>query len=256
MKKCNEISGIFGELTESSDVEKTLSELISMFEGLVMAHVLYHDTLTENLEIEESNDYMRFEDLKFKGLAHSLDKCKAKLLGNSENLPVNSQSLGTSYDSASQAGKSKRSFSVGSSISSTKAKLSAKRAGLLAKASTLGKLNELEQKQLQLRQIKQEPQIKAGLAETEAEEGALAEAEGSKASTRVKSILPEDPMQPRSLVNSWLLQNTELNMPAMPKEELSHSHRESTTNPVIGHFGTSGNCTFLVLSNSAKGKCL
>ena len=63
-------------------------------------------------------------------------------------------------------------------------------------------------------------------------------------------------MQPRSLVNSWLLQNTELNMPAIPKEELSHSHRESTTNPVIGHFGTCRTFTFLVLSNSTKGKCL
>ena len=232
-KKCNEISAIFEELTESSEVEKKLSELISSFEGLVRAHVLYHDTLTEKLEIEESNDYMRFEDLKFKELAHSLDKCKAKLLGNSENLPVSSQSLVTPCDSASQAGKSKGSSSVGSSISSTKAKLSAKKAGLLAKASTLGKLNEIEQKQLQLKQVKRELQIKAGLAETAAEEEALAEAEGSKASTRVKSVLPEDPMQPSSLVNSWLLQNTELNMPAMPKEELSHSHKESTTNPVI-----------------------
>ena len=153
-KKRNEISNIFEELTERSEVEKKVSELISSFEGLVRAHVLYHDTLTEKLDIEESNDYMRFEDLKFKELAHSLDKCKAKLLGNSENLPVNLQSLVTPYDSASQAGKSKRSFSVGSSLSSTEAKLSAKTAGLLAKASTLGKLNEIEQKQLQLKQVK------------------------------------------------------------------------------------------------------
>ena len=120
-KKRNEISAIFEELTKSSEVEKKLSELISSFEGLMRAHVLYHDTLAERLEIEESNDYMRFEELKFKELAQSLEKCKAKLVSNSENLPANSQSLVTPSDSASQAGKSKRSSSVGSSISSTKA---------------------------------------------------------------------------------------------------------------------------------------
>ena len=232
-RKRNEISAIFEELTKSSEVEKKLSELISSFEGLMRAHVLYHDTLTERLEIEESNDYMRFEELKFKELAQSLEKCKAKLVSNSENLPVNSQSLVTPSDSASQAGKSKRSSSVGSSISSTKAKLSAKKAGLLAKATTLGKLNEIEQKQLQLKQVKRELQIKAGLAETEAEEAALAVAEGNKASTKIRSVLPENAMQPSSLVNSWLLQNTELNMPPMRKDEVTHFHKESITIPVI-----------------------
>ena len=228
-KKRNEINAIFEEFVEITEVEEKLSELIFCFEGLRKAHVLYHGTLTEKLEIEESNDYLRCEELKFKELAHSLEKCKTKLLSKSENLPSIPNALVQPGESANQSGKSKRSSSIGSSISSTRAKLSAKKAGLLAKASTLQKLNEIEQKQLQLKQVKRELQIEAGLAETEAEEKALAEAEGSKASTKVKSMLPENPIQPSSLVKLWLLQNTDHDMSAIPKEELANPGKEFVT---------------------------
>ena len=55
---------------------------------------------------------------------------------------------------------------------------------------------------MQLKQVKRELQIEVGLAETEAEEKALAEAEGSKASTNFKSVLPENATQQSSLVTS------------------------------------------------------
>ena len=69
---------------------------------------------------------MRFEDLKFKELAHSLEKCKAKLLGKTENLPLNSQSLVTPCDSANQAGRVKDCPVLEAQFLVQKAKLSAK----------------------------------------------------------------------------------------------------------------------------------
>ena len=232
-KKRNEINAIFEELAEITEAEDNLPELISYFEGLRKAHVLYHDTLIEKLEFEESSDYLRFDELKFKELTHSLEKCKTKLLNKSEIFPTIPNALVKPGVSASQLGKSKRSSSIGCSISNIKAKHSDKNAGLLAKASTLKKLNEIEQKQLQLKQVKRELQIEAGLAETEAEEKALAEAEGSKASTKIKSVLPENPIQPSSLVESWLLQNNDSDTPATPKEDLANPRKEFITNSVI-----------------------
>ena len=136
-KKRNESNAIFEEFVEITEVEEKLSELIFCFEGLRKVQVLYHDTLTEKLEIEESRDYLTFEELKFKELAHSLEKCKTKLLSKAENLPSIPNALVQPCESASQSGKSKRSSSIGSSISSTRAKLSAKKAGLGSSYSKL-----------------------------------------------------------------------------------------------------------------------
>ena len=176
-------------------------------ENLKKAHILFHDTLSEDEDIDESADYMRFEELKFEDLFSRLEKRRSFLLKeHCESGPLCSKiSQVQPNDSVSHSGKSKNS-STSSSVSSAMAKLSVIKAGLLAKAASLQKLKELEQQQLQLKQRKRELEIETGLAETEAEEIALANVEGSNVvSSKVVSLLPEkDPIPPNSLVKSWL----------------------------------------------------
>ena len=76
---------------------------------------------------------------------------------------------------ASSATKSRKSASsVSSSVSNARAKISARKAGLLAKANMLKKMQSLEQEELKL---KQDLNLEAKLAKADAEERALMEAE-------------------------------------------------------------------------------
>ncbi|KAK3729480.1 hypothetical protein QZH41_019941, partial [Actinostola sp. cb2023] len=92
---------------------------------------------------------------------------------------------------------SKRS-SVASSVSSARAKASARKAKLLAEANALKKMQNLEQAELRLQQAKEELKLETELAKAEAEERALAEAAKG-------SVLYDDkPLPLHSYIATWM----------------------------------------------------
>ena len=63
-KKRNEIELLINKFESSAAVELKLSELKSAFEQLKLSHGNYHETLTEEEEIQDSLDYLSYEELK------------------------------------------------------------------------------------------------------------------------------------------------------------------------------------------------
>ena len=100
---------------------------------------------------------------------------------------------------ASSATKSRKSASsVSSSVSNARAKISARKAGLLAKANMLKKMQSLEQEELKL---KQDLNLEAKLAQADAEEHALMEEEEGN----VGGVVNDEPPLPlNAYVSSWM----------------------------------------------------
>lgn len=74
LTKKNKIESLLNKLQHASDVELKTLELETSLESLKKAHVLYHDTLSEDENIDESADYVRFEELKVEDLFSRLEK--------------------------------------------------------------------------------------------------------------------------------------------------------------------------------------
>ena len=199
-KKRNEIELLINKFESSAAVELKLSELKSAFEQLKLSHGNYHDTLTEEEEIQDSLDYLSYEELKVEDLISRLQKCKDSVEKMNLEGPLGSKS--NHSELASNTTKSRKSASsVSSSVSNARAKVSARKAGLLAKANMLKKMQSLEQEGLKLKQMQQDLNLEAKLAQADAEERALMEAEEGN----VGGVVNDEPPLPlNAYVSSWM----------------------------------------------------
>ena len=119
-KKRNEIELLINKFESSAAVELKLSELKSAFEQLKLSHGNYHETLTEEEEIQDSLDYLSNEELKAEDLISRLQKCKDSAEKNNLEGPFSSKSRHSEL--ASSTTKSRKSASsVSSSVSNARA---------------------------------------------------------------------------------------------------------------------------------------
>ena len=170
-KKQNEIESLIDKFGSIAVVEIKLAELNSTLEGLEHIHALYHGTLSDHEDIQDSLDYFNYEELKVKDLILRVQKYQISLAKEQPEKPLTP--IVKPLDSISNVG-SKRS-SVASSVSGARAKASDRKVKLLTEVNVLKKMQNLEQEELRLQQAKEELKIKTELAKAEAEERTLAE---------------------------------------------------------------------------------
>ena len=115
-KKRNENELLINKFESSAAVELKLSELKSAFEQLKLSHGNYHEALTEEGEIQDSLDYLSYEEVKAEDLISRLQKCKDSVEKMNLEGPFSSKSRHSEL--ASSATKSRKSASsVSSSVS-------------------------------------------------------------------------------------------------------------------------------------------
>lgn len=154
-KKRNEIESLIDKFGSIAGVEIKLAELNSALERLEHVRAFYHETLNDHEDIQDSLDYFNYEELKVKDLISRVQNYQISLAKEQPEKPLTP--IVKPSDSISNFG-SKRS-SVASSVSSARAKASARKVKLLTEANALKKMQNLEQEELRLQQAKEELKI-------------------------------------------------------------------------------------------------
>ena len=172
----------------------------STFEQLKLSHGNYHETLTEEEEIQASLDYLSFEELKAEDLISRLQKCKHSV--EKMNLGGSFSSKSRHSELASSTAKSRKSASsISSSVSNASAKISACKGRTPSEGKYAKKMQNLEQEELKLKQMQQDLSLEAKLAQADAEESALMEAEDRN----VGGVVNDEPPLPfNAYVSSWM----------------------------------------------------
>ena len=183
-KKRNEIESRINQFECPEEGDRQIAELETALEMLGQIHAAFHETLSGEEEIQDSVDYFQYEEAKVKDLTARIKMSCSTCVKQSEQ---HSTPTVEPCDSVSKAGSKNSSAS---SVSSARAKATARKAKLLAEASALKKIQQIQKEELKLQQTKQELEMKKQIAMAEAEERVLAEAEGNHELSDVKVSAP------------------------------------------------------------------
>ena len=182
MRDCKNIALVKGKL-------ENVKVIVDDFQ---IAHDAYHRNLTDELTIEESNEYSEIVNQSMTDIINEVDRWIACLhiLPSEEPSPATRQLPSVkSEDSISNVGSrastklsrhSGSKVSRASAISAAKAKATAKRAALEAEAFSLQNLEEIQREELKLQFKRKQLELKTELAKAHAEELAYSEAESSQ----------------------------------------------------------------------------
>jgi hypothetical protein len=186
-KGINKITGLMNNPDSLSTIEDLLNELPNVLHEFQTAQNAYHSQIRDENELHESEEYGKAVELSVRQLQHEIDSLVQQVQKNIEKSfkdqhVLETQALIEPEDSVSNVGSqmSCRSHSrCGStrSTSSAKAKATAKKAALEARAETLRRLHQLEIEELVLQQRKQELQLSG---EIDAEQAIYKQAEADE----------------------------------------------------------------------------
>jgi hypothetical protein len=172
-RKCSLIKDLMTDKENANVATEKLATLEDTVQDFVYAHRKYHELLTDLADIQDSHVYYSsmMQDLQnFKEDVSQWSVVATTLHGAERVIAAGVQVVQDNISSVSKHSKT-------SSINSAKAKLAAKRASLLAEASTLQKRQELEFQELRLQQQKRELDVHVELVKAEAEEKAYSDFE-------------------------------------------------------------------------------
>ena len=191
-KAQNEVRNLMRISKDISLIEHKLEQAKVIIDDFNEAHDAYHQILTEELTISESNEYAETVNQSMIDLENEVHRwiawSKANLpetlvLGTREVTDVRPE------DSVSNIGSRAGSrVSHASSISAARAKAAAKRAALEAEATNLESLEEIQREELRLQMKKRQLQLKTELAKAQAEELAYIEAESSQVGSHPEPV--------------------------------------------------------------------
>ena len=191
-KAQNDVRNLMRDSTNVELVKTKLEDLNLIVEDFNNAHHAYHQNLSDEHAIKESNEYFEAVNQSMADLVNEV----ARWIEPSINLPAETLTSATveppelkPEDSVSNVGSrastklSRRSGSVtsrasrASSISAAKTKAAAKRAVLEAEAANLERIQAIQREELSLQMKRKQVELQTEIAKAQAEEHVYAEAE-------------------------------------------------------------------------------
>ena len=191
-KALNDVRNLMRDCQNIALVKEKLENVKVTVDNFHIAHDAYHPNLTDELTIEESNEYAEIVNQSMTDIVNEVDHWIACLhiLPSEKPSPATRQLPSVkSEDSISNVGSrastklsrhSGSKVSRASAISAAKAKATAKRAPLEAEASSLQNLEEIQREELKLQFKRKQLELKTELAKAHDEELAYSEAESSQ----------------------------------------------------------------------------
>ena len=191
-KALNDVRNLMRDCKNIALVKEKLENVKVTVDNFHIAHDAYHRNLTDELTIEESNEYAEIVNQSMTDIINEVDRWIACLhiLPSEKPSPATRQLPSVkSEDSISNVGSrastklsrhSGSKVSRASAISAAKAKATAKRAALEAGTFSLQDLEEIQIWELKLQFKRKQLELKTELAKAHAEELAYSEAESSQ----------------------------------------------------------------------------
>ena len=183
-KKHNEIKQLMLDATKvnAPEIKQKMLHLETAIDKFVNAHKSLHETLKDEDDIHESNDYFSTEMERIADLKQKFEEWNERLAYQSDFADVRPEDSASNVGPESVTQHSKVSSNVSnaslsSSISLSKAKATAKRARLQAQAASFRKKRALQEEQFRLEKLAEELELETQLAMATAEEHAYVEAE-------------------------------------------------------------------------------
>ena len=189
-KKLNEIKQLMLNPDNAPEIKQKMLHLETTKDKFVIAHKLLHETLNDEDDIHESNDYFstkieRIADLKqnveewSERIAHQLDFADVQPEDSASNIGRQKEFHLQSRSQHSKVGSNVSNTSSSTSISISKAKATAKKARLQVQVATFRKKRALQEEQFRLERLAEELELETQLAMASAEERAYLEAENA-----------------------------------------------------------------------------